>query len=315
MAKSELLLTGSGTRKHHYISACYLKHFATPQKRTGRIYALDKDNKKQYQTTPGDAGCERDFNYIDAEGVSSNYIEDMIGQVLEGDFPNVISYIVDNHKLPKPKSDYYNILMTIASLFVVRNPAMRKKIEDFESRVRNLVADVMVSKKEQWDHLTKRMEQDGYEVHDITFEEVQSFVRERKYEIIYPKGYHVPREMKMMDTVFPFLFNRKWELLISKEEDFISSNKPVSLVPTTSKFAGMPLGFGLSETAVIFPLTNKMCLVGTFEGKFKTRNVIKIEVQHINGYTANSDNRFIYSSKNTFSFLGSEAIKTEKDLL
>lgn len=154
----------SKTRKHHYISACYLKYFAIPQKRTGRIYALDKNNKKQYATSPGDTGCERDFNYVDAEGISPNYIEDMIGKVLEPDFPKVVSYVIENHKLPKPKSTFYNILISIISLFVVSNPTMRKVNEDFESDIGNQIADILVSRKEIWDQYTEKTKKEGDEV-------------------------------------------------------------------------------------------------------------------------------------------------------
>lgn len=303
----------SNAKKHHYISACYLKYFANPQKRTGRIYALDKDNKKQYPTTPNDAGCKRDFNYVHADGIHPNSLEDCLGESLEAYFPNVVDYIVNKCVVPKPKSDYYNILISLISLFTVRNPATRKKTEDFENRVRDVVLDMLVSKKEIWDSNLKNMKRDGYEAPNIKFKDVQNFVRNKKYEISYPKGYHIGREMDMQNTIFPYLYDRKWELLISDNKYFISSNKPVILAPTTSKSTCLPLGFGLKETAVIFPLTNKMCLVGTFENKFRSRNISDLEVQEINGFVAKSDNRFIYSTEESFSVFNYQTMISEKE--
>ncbi len=109
----ELKTVGSNTRKHHYISACYLKNFASPKIRTGKIYSLDKENKKQYQTTPDDSGCERDFNRIDSNSLHPNALEDMLGKTLENDFPKVVEYIEQQKKLPGSQSQYYSILITL----------------------------------------------------------------------------------------------------------------------------------------------------------------------------------------------------------
>ncbi len=309
--------TGSKNTKHHYVSVCYLKNFATPRERHGRIYSLDKENKKQYPTKPNDSGCQNQFNYIDAEGVDPNYLEDVLGQTIENEYVPAFEYISRHHKIPKPKSQFYNVLITVISLFAVRNPSMRNIAEDFEERVRNQMMAMLVSKKEIWESQTRRMQEDGYEINDITYEQMRDFIQGGKDDLVFPKGYHVARELELQDEIFPYLYNRKWELLINKDcsDGFICSNRPVSLVPTTPELMGRPLGYGLKSTAVIFPLSNELCITGTFEGKFKTKEISTIEVQEINSFTAFGGSRFIYSKNKSFTYLTREGIKTQNNFL
>ena len=318
MTATEILKTdvGSNTRRHHYISASYLKNFASPTARNGKLYSLDKENKKQFPTSPNDSACERDFNRLaDIDGVHPNFLEDALGRTIENDFSKVIEYVSKHKKLPRPKSEYYNVLITVIALFAVRNPSMRRKMEDFHVGGMDRIAELLVSKKEIWESHVRRMKEDGQELPEVKYEVVKKFVQNHEYKIVSPTGYHVPNELKMQQTVFPLIYNRRWELLISEDEKFISSNRPVSLVATTKELANMPLGFGLKSTAIIFPLSCTLCLAGTFEGKNKVRKLDKIETAEINGFTALSESRFIYSTHETFSFLTIDGVKTNSDLL
>ena len=309
--------TASKTKKHHYVSVCYLKNFATPRERHGRIYSLNKENKKQYPTKPNDSGCQNQFNYVDAEGVDPNYLEDVLGQTIENEYVPAFEYINRNHKIPKPKSQFYNVLITMISLFAVRNPWMRNKVEDFEGRIMNQVMELLVSKKEIWEGQTRRMQADGYETGNVTYEQMRDFVQRKEYDLVFPKGYHVAKELKLQQDIFPYFYNRKWELLINEDggDGFICSNRPVSLVPTTPKLMDRPLGYGLKSTAVIFPLSNELCIAGTFEGKFRTKKISTIEVQEINSFTTLGESRFIYSKNESFTYLTQEGIKNQTDLL
>ena len=307
--------TGSNARKHHYVSACYLKNFASPNTRKGRFYCLDKEQKKQFPTTPNDAGTERDFNRVEVEGVHPNFLEDALANFVENDFPKASEYIETYEKIPGKKSEFYNILMTVISLFSVRYPAMRSRMEEFDTHGRLSILDILVSKKEIFEKQTERMKEAGYKLRNINYEDFKSFVEGRQFDTVYPTGYHISNELRMQQTIFPLIYNRKWELLLSSYEDFVSSNHPVSLVPTEKEMTRMPLGFGLPGTAVIFPLTPKLCLVGTFEGKAKPRKISKLEAQEINTFTTHSNNRFVYSQKQNFSYLTLAGVKTESHLL
>ena len=126
-----------------------------------------------------------------------------------------------------------------------------------------------------------------------------------KYDVKFPQGYHIEMELALLEPISKILAIRNWELLIYEgEEDFITSNNPISLVPSSPKLQGQPLGFGLRETAVIFPLTTKLCMVGTFEPASTYRHVTLPELAEINLFAAKSkQSRFIYSVSSDFNFL------------
>lgn len=308
---------GSKTRRHHYVSACYLKNFATPRDRyKGRLWALDKSGKKQWPSTPNGVGHERDFNRIEAEGLHPNVIEDMLGETIETDFPRVISYVERTRRLPKPNGELYSILMMIAALFAIRHPSMRDKVEDFYRRTDQIRIEADLSTNCFREKVIQNLKDKVLQEPENIFDVIKSRAVDGGYEIDFPVGFHIKAEFEMQQAILPFLYDRKWELLLHDgDADFITSSAPINMIATIPTRAGMPLGFGLRNTAVIFSLTPKLCAFGTFEGRFRTRKVAADEVAEVNGIIARSDCRFIFSRQRIFSFLTLNGYQTQAALL
>lgn len=67
-------------RRHHYVPACYLRHFAIPQDRyEGTIHAYDRVTGKSWQSSPDKSAHERDFYRVDVEGEHPNLAENAYG--------------------------------------------------------------------------------------------------------------------------------------------------------------------------------------------------------------------------------------------
>ena len=317
MGQSSMTDQGSKARRHHYISACYLKNFAAPRHRyKGRLWALDKNGKKQWPSTPNGVGYERDFNRIEADGLHPNLIEDMLGETIEAEFPKVISYVERTRRLPKPNGELYGILITMVALFAIRHPSMRDKVEDFYRRTDKLRSEADLNTDVFRKQTVQRMKDEGLQDPEYVYDAVRSRTLDGGYEIEFPTGFHIKAEFDAQKTIFPFLYDRKWELLVHDgDAEFITSSAPINLIATTPTRAGMPLGFGLTKTAATFTLTPKLCAFGTFEGRFRTRKVAADEVEEINGIIARSACRFIYSRQETFSFLTLDGYQTQAKLL
>ena len=54
-------------RKHHYVPRFYLGGFTDTGEQDGRLTVLDKESGRQWHSSPGDAGCEKDFYMLEVE--------------------------------------------------------------------------------------------------------------------------------------------------------------------------------------------------------------------------------------------------------
>ncbi len=314
---SNLPKTGSNTKKHHYIPVGYLRRFATPEKRQGHFFCIDKVSKKQFKTSPNNACEENDFNRVDIPGVHPNALEDTLGQTLEADLASVLQYIHTHHSLPKNPSKYFDTLMMAIALFTSRNPAMRKQREGFDYELDHALLEMAVSTPEYWGNIVNKMKKEGYPLPQrVSYEEMHSLVKNKEYKRSIPHGYHIPTELDSVPTLFPYLVKRKWQLFIApKDESFICSDKPVVLATCTPELLGKPLGYGLPSTIVLFPLSPKLCITGAYEQKAQTIRVNAYAVAEINGFIVRHSHRFIYSQKEHFSYYNHKnELRTSTDL-
>jgi hypothetical protein len=61
-------------RRHHYLTQCYLKGFAT-ERRKPRLFVIDISARKTFRTGPENIGAIRDFNRVDLPGIAPDQLE------------------------------------------------------------------------------------------------------------------------------------------------------------------------------------------------------------------------------------------------
>jgi hypothetical protein len=64
-----------------------------------------------------------------------------------------------------------------------------------------------------------------------------------------------------------------------------------------------PLGFGLTETTVLFPVTHELLAVGTFEGTGGLRELTPLQVAYFNGLICNFAQHQLYGVNDRFRLL------------
>lgn len=290
----------SNPKKHHYISACYLKNFATPAKRSGRMYAFDKATNKPYPTTPNDSACQNYFNAISEQKLTE--LEKDLSS-LEADLSDVIKNIQKNNHLPPVGSDEFCCLLIFIAFFAIRNPSMRKQKEEALKIGCKITLSMCQNIK---GHPREILGGIGIAFPDkMTPEAIRNSINEEKYQLNFPKGYHISSEFKMHEFLTNLLLQRNWGLLeYNGKEEFVTSDNPVTLAPASNKLNDRPLGYESKETFVIFPLTPKLCLIGTFEPlAFLVKKISLPELANINTFVIFSENsRFIYSQNQGFPF-------------
>jgi hypothetical protein len=129
----------SNTRKHHYISQFYLRHFAAPTTGASLLYVVDKPLQKLFSTSTVNVAQERDFHRIDVIGYEPNTIEDALAQ-LEGHVATSLKTILVRGYVGDDEDA--NTLFYYMALVLVKNPARRSQMNDVVHQ-----AMTMISKK------------------------------------------------------------------------------------------------------------------------------------------------------------------------
>ncbi|GAG76260.1 unnamed protein product [marine sediment metagenome] len=147
------------------------------------------------------------------------------------------------------------------------------------------------------------MKQNGYEIDDkVTYEQMKNFVERDDYRIKIDKMWHIGNILDIVDILIPLLMARNWSLLIIKPKDqfFICSDSPESLIWTKPVPAFWSPGFGMPDTELVMPLNKKQALIASFEEESKTYHAPLKVITKVNDRTRMSSHRFIYSPEEDF---------------
>jgi hypothetical protein len=78
------------------------------------------------------------------------------------------------------------------------------------------------------------------------------------------------------------IIEMNWACLVSEDEPFVTSDRPVVLFNPSVLGLGRSSGFAHPDVQVMFPITPKACLLLTWEGKEGYIPVSKVSVDIIN---------------------------------
>jgi hypothetical protein len=171
---------------------------------------------------------------------------------------------------------------------------------------------IQLSSKERWEDILQKMKCDGVNIGETSYEEVKKFFESGQYDIIVPNETYIDLEMKGIDAILPFLFNRKWTVIITSGEagSFITCDRPVSL--TWQNPEKLPLfmrhspGFGMKETEIVFPISQDIAVIGAFEIENQVLNADRNFVACINSRIIAFATSQVYAPDLSFIFVGKD---------
>jgi Protein of unknown function (DUF4238) len=306
------------SRRHHFVSQCYLAGFTNDGTSDGQLFAIDALTGHSFNTKPLNVGVERDFNAI--EGRPEGELEDKLAG-LEGLVAPALARIISERSLDN-FDDWWSILNLFA-MFATRNPRTRQVMTNFMSEIMKMTMEVTLANPHRWASQVKKMNSKGLlneEQQSVTYEVIKKFQQSDDYEIAFPRGYHIGLELDSIEPVLKTLTARNWMLLIADEKSgsFITTDHPVCLIhqngehPSFSK----PLGHALEASTVLLPICKSLLAVGTYNGQSGSVNVSKVQVAHMNSLVAPSAERQIYAANDLFPFqLEGNLRATGKDLV
>ncbi|MCW9047141.1 MAG: DUF4238 domain-containing protein [Gammaproteobacteria bacterium] len=261
------MTTKQVARRHHYLPQSYLASFTSSGYKEGQLYVLDVTNGHTFRTSPLNVAAERDFNRVDIEGHPPDAIENALSS-FEGEAKAAIQRVIDTQSFPV--DDDWNLIINLLGLIAVRNPKMRSMFNGSREQTLRIIGNMLASDKVMWEHQMSKARESGEAFSDkITFERFKRFVEESDYTIeFHPEG-NLRVEFKALDKLLPLLGERIWSVLIAPPDgpDFICSDHPVAL-SWKSNNSG-PVGFGLKNTEVFFPLSPRVGFYGSYEDPLK----------------------------------------------
>ena len=290
-------------RNHHFVPQAYLRGFSNGIGRQAQVFVVDMERRKKFNTLVRNVASSRDFNRVDIEGHSPNVLEHAYG-TFEDKMAPALRRICAARSLDNTEDAI--LLLNLVALLATRNPRFRKRYSGFIDAIYRKVAHITFSKKERWEGVKRRMENDGVVLReDLPFETLQSFALGDNYDIVVSTGHHAKMEITQFDKVIDVLAKRSWRLMLAQEgaSDFVTSDHPVCLVRKDGMNMNTPIGYGLTGTVVYFPLDRRTTLAGEFSGPTETSLLGPQEVAHINTQVIQCAEAQVYAADDKFTFV------------
>lgn len=296
------------SRKHHYLPQSYLAAFTNTKTKGGLFYVFDVTNGKHFQTSTKNVAAKRDFNKINIEGMPPDILENKFS-TFEEEVAKAIQYI--NINLTFPDDEKFISIINMICLIALRNPRLRSSFNRSRESVIRIVADMLVSSKETYHRHLEKAKSNGYIGEtDVSFEEMKKFITDGTYALEFPPEENIRIEFHTFDSVLKLLEQRFWSLLVAPDPGptFICSDHPVTLV-AKPKNEHTLLGYGQSNTVVIFPIGQRTCFYGAFEDKLpRVKGIDPVNVAAINSIILDNAESHIFSTTNIFYLLDRDRI-------
>jgi hypothetical protein len=267
----------STARRHHYLPQAYLAAFTRTGSKDDQFFVLDVHSGRPFSTSPINVAVERDFNRVDIEGRSIDAIEQALSP-FEEQAVMAIRNVIESEKFPNEED--CNWILNLLGLIAVHNPQLRKSFNRSREQLIHCIGDLLVSDKKIWEHHVKKAREFVENINnDVSFDNMKQFIEERKYRLEFSPEGNLRVEFHAFDKLLPILGQRTWSVLVAPNDgpEFICSDHPVTLVWKSGKVG--PVGYGLKETEVFFPLGRNIGFYGVFETPLKP--AVKLKPDHV----------------------------------
>jgi hypothetical protein len=272
-------VTEQVSRKHHFLSRCYLARFTDTGTEDGRLCAFDLIENRFFQQKPKNVAYELDFNRVDIAGHPPDIMETHFGK-LEGETASVIRRICRDGRIPG--NEEFSYVLNLITLFAVRNPGMRRSMTLARQQMNRVIVDMLASDEGLYESHLRRARGAGFvSGPDVPFEKMRDLARD--YE---PGGIssqeHLQTELGAFEKLLPSVAERYWSLLVAAPDapDFITCDHPVSLI----------------YKQVLFPIDPRYAVMGVRDDPAPaTLTLNKAGVAEVNARTLRIAGRQLYS--------------------
>lgn len=133
---------------------------------------------------------------------------------------------------------------------------------------------------------------------------MREFFERDEYTIEVANASHIFNEFNVFEDVLRTLVARKWALCVAPADSggFITSDHPICLMSSNGSPSELrrPVGHGLMETTVLFPISRDLAAVGTFEGENQVVRLSREGVAAMNDFVIRHAERQVYAADDKF---------------
>jgi hypothetical protein len=254
-------------RHHHFLPQCYLRGFAHHRDKP-RLFVVDGKDGRTFTTQPANIAQERDFHRIDVEGLAPDALETALAQV-ESDIAPALERIARTGSMSQ--GDDRVLVMNLAALIAVKNPRLRETTRSAMEQVAKRVMQMTLTSNGRYEAQVQEMKAAGVmpEDEDPDYKGMKEFFESGEYRIGMATGAHLAAELRSFEGVLQTFVNRRWALMRAPRgsSGFVTCDHPVGLKWSDPAMEGgfYGPGNGLTGTAVTFPVSKEVALIGTFE--------------------------------------------------
>lgn len=254
-----------GARNHHFVPQYYLKSFARPRSKDGKLTVFDLKERKSFTTRPRNVAARRDYNRVEIEGQDPNTVESQLA-VLEADADQAFRRIIAARSIDD--TDDFSFVLVLIARIALSNPLFRDQREKMIGQIGTMMMRNMVATPERWAAATESAGEDILG-EPIPYEEMRAAVEGGGIMIGAAQEALIEQEIALWPSILPLLEKRKWTLLIAppKSTGFVTCDRPFSLRCSDPAMNRGPYGVGLgcADTTITFPISHELAVIGSFE--------------------------------------------------
>ena len=284
-----------GARNHHFVPQYYLKGFAKPRSKDGKLTVFDIKDRKYFVTRPRNVAARRDYNRIEIDGVDPNAIEKQYS-IFEGLADQAFRRIIESRSIKN--MDDFSFVLALLGLVSINNPSFRAERDKIVAQMGSSILRNLVSSPERWEAISAAA---GAKHDDaVTYEAARKAVINGDIVVTTVQDALIRQEIELWPEMSRILHIRKWTLLVAPKNSggFVTSDRPFSLrwndQREPSNFHGP--GLGSANTTLIFPLNRDLAVIGRFEEGGGVREVNEHSVGAINYTLFQSAIRQLYTT-------------------
>jgi hypothetical protein len=157
-------------------------------------------------------------------------------------------------------------LFFLMSLILTRHPIKREYTSGTMAEIAKRTGAATAANPEAWAASMERMKADGVFDESDDLEALRQLILTNDFHIRLSTEAHIGIELELAQKIYPCISARKWKLLRTTGDPsgFVCSDSPVAIEWLRPMGEHTP-GFGLRDTAVIFPVSADLAMVGAFE--------------------------------------------------
>lgn len=297
------------SEKQHYISRFYLNYFS-PIKNPGMVWVYTNKRPVLRSIKKHVANIEN-FYTIDTTLGESNIIEKELGRI-ETEAGRVVKKLNENDFKLSPGE--LSTLIIFMSYLRARGPAFRDSVNKPIDMERKLMLRMIAQNEDLFNKEMGEILNDLGEKDQFTFSEYQKYISQNidKMDLKMSRNESAKAMVigaEELQRMFNFI---KWNFLIAPNNFYyLTSDRPVLPFMNNWKMSYQP-GFGLKDVEVYFPITPRICMMGSYTDLSVSAVVSGDMVNVINSRVIANSHKYIYSNMNESQFWAQSNITLNK---